>query len=364
MVADPGTDARAMERAVFLAQRGRGRTSPNPMVGAVVLSPTGVVVGQGFHERAGEAHAEVVALEAAGNRARGATLYCTLEPCSHHGRTGPCVDRIVASGITRVVASMRDPNPLVSGSGFEFLRAHGIDVQQGLREREAKHLNAPFVSWMTRRRPWVTVKTVVSADDFAGRANQRVQLTGDAANRYFHRERAEVDAIAVGAGTMLADNPHLTARRVYRERPLVRVLIDWRLRVPASARVFSTLQHGPVIMVVLRAEAAARAADEARLREAGAEIEPFDTRDLLPVLERLGARDVLSLLVEAGPGLHRAFAEADLIDRLQWVRTPVVLGHGVPAAWHTGAGRLPSASVREIALGDDLLMESDVHGID
>ena len=359
-----GADARAMERALFLAERGRGRTSPNPMVGAVVLSPTGIVVGQGFHERAGEAHAEVIALDAAGDRARGATLYCTLEPCSHHGRTGPCVDRIVAAGITRVVASMRDPNPLVSGGGFEFLRAHGIDVAVGLGEPQARRLNTPFVSWMTRRRPWVTVKTVVSADGFAGRADQRVPLTSDAANRYFHRERAEVDAIAVGAGTMLVDDPHLTARRVYRERPLVRVLIDWRLRVPATARVFSTLKEGPVIMVALRGEAEARPADAERLRAAGAEIEPFDTRDLLIVLERLGARGTLSLLVEAGPGLHRAFAEADLIDRLQWVRTPKVLGAGVPAAWHTGAGRLPRGAVREIALGEDILMESDVHGTD
>jgi diaminohydroxyphosphoribosylaminopyrimidine deaminase/5-amino-6-(5-phosphoribosylamino)uracil reductase len=357
-------DARAIERALFLAERGRGRTSPNPMVGAVVLSPAGVVVGQGHHAKAGEAHAEVVALDAAGDRARGATLYCTLEPCAHTGRTGPCVERIVAAGITRVVASMRDPNPLVSGTGFEFLRAHGVGVSAGLGEAEARRLNAPFVRWITRGRPWVTVKTVVSADGFAGRDDGRVHLTGEAANRFFHRERAEVDAIAVGSGTMRIDDPHLTARRVYRERPLLRVLFDWRLRVPASARVFSTLAEGPVIMVVLRGEVESRQRDVEQLRAAGAEFELFDARDLAAVLDRLGNRGVLSLLVEAGPRLHRAFAEADLIDRLQWVRTPAVLGQGIPEAWHAGAGSLPGGSTRHLALGDDILMETDVHRTD
>jgi len=357
-------DARAIERALFLAERGRGRTSPNPMVGAVVISATGIVVGQGHHARAGEAHAEVVALDAAGDRAPGATLYCTLEPCCHVGRTGPCVERIVAAGITRVVASMRDPNPLVAGKGFAYLRERGIDVMEGPGAAVAQRLNAPFVSWITRHRPWVTVKTVVSADGFAGRADRRVPLTGDAANRYFHRERAEVDAIAVGSGTMLADDPLLTARRVYRERPLVRVLIDWHLRVSASARVFSTLQQGPVIMMVLRAEFEARRDAADRLKIAGAEFELFESRDLGGMLDRLAGRGVQSLLVEAGPELHRAFADADLIDRLQWVRTPTVLGEGIPAVWHPGAGTLASGGTHELAIGSDILMESDVHRID
>ena len=357
------TDARAIERALFLANRGRGRTSPNPMVGAVVVSPDGIVVGQGYHERAGEAHAEVVALNVAKGRARGATLYCTLEPCCHVGRTGPCVERIVASGITRVVASMRDPNPLVSGKGFAYLRDHGIDVVEGPGEPAAQRLNAPFVSWMTRRRPFVIVKTVVSADGFAGLEDRRVPLTGDAANRYFHRERAEVDALAVGSNTILVDDPQLTARRVYRERPLVRVVIDWRLRVPSSARVFSTLQEGPVIMVGLRREFVARQREADALAAAGAEFELFDTRDLLALLDRLGGRGVQSLLVEAGPTLHRAFAEAGQIDRLQWVRTRKVLGAGVPAVWHQGAGTLEPSARRELVLGDDILMESDVHRI-
>ena len=357
-------DARFMERALFLAERGRGRTSPNPMVGAVVVSREGVVVGQGAHERAGAAHAEVVALDAAGPLASGATLYCTLEPCCHVGRTGPCVERIVAAGITRVVASMADPNPRVAGGGFAYLRARGVTVAAGEGGREAARLNAPFITWMTRHRPFVTVKTVVSADGFVGRATGRARLTSPAADRYFHRQRAEVDAMAVGANTVLVDDPFLTARLAYRARPFVRVIFDWRMRVPAAARVFSTRSEGSVIMMVSRHEAERRPDDAGRLRAAGAALELLDTRDLAPALRRLADLDVLSLLVEAGPTLHAAFAEADLIDRSQWVRTPVALGAGVAAYGIPRDGRLPAALVRRVELGEDLLVESDVHGID
>jgi diaminohydroxyphosphoribosylaminopyrimidine deaminase/5-amino-6-(5-phosphoribosylamino)uracil reductase len=363
MVTDTA-DARFMSRALFLAERGRGRTSPNPMVGAVVVSPEGIVVGQGAHVRAGEPHAEVIALAAAGHRAMDATLYCTLEPCCHTGRTGPCAERIVMSGVARVVAAMRDPNPRVAGGGFAYLLAHDVTVAEGEGARDAARLNAPFLTWITKHRPFVIVKTVVSADGFVGRTGGRVQLTGPVADRYFHRQRAEVDAIAVGANTVLVDDPLLTARLVYRARPLMRVVFDWRMRVTASARVFSTLEEGPVIMMVSRHEAERRPEDAARLRAAGAELELLDTRDLGVALHRLAGRDVLSLLVEAGPTLHAEFAEADLIDRSQWVRTPAKLVRGVPAYGIARHGRLPSVTVREIVLGEDVLVESDVHGFD
>jgi diaminohydroxyphosphoribosylaminopyrimidine deaminase/5-amino-6-(5-phosphoribosylamino)uracil reductase len=305
-----------------------------------------------------------VALEAAGRRAAGATLYCTLEPCCHVGRTGPCVERIVAAGIARVVAAMPDPNPRVSGGGFAYLRAHGVAVAAGEGARAAARLNAPFLTWMTKQRPFVIVKTVVSADGFVGHATGRAQLTSPAADRYFHRQRADVDAIGVGAGTVLADDPQLTARLAYRARPLVRVIFDWRMRVPASARVFSTRSDGPVIMMVSRSEVERRTEDAGRLRAAGAELELLDTRDLAQALRRLADRGVLSLLVEAGPTLHAAFADADLIDRSQWVRTPVMLGTGVPAYVVPRDVRRPASAVREVVLGEDLLVESDVHGID
>jgi len=353
-----------MARALFLAERGRGRTSPNPMVGAVLVSASGVVVGQGAHLAAGGAHAEVAAIEAAGTRAAGATLYCTLEPCCHVGRTGPCVDRIIAAGVSRVIAAMEDPNPRVAGGGFRFLRAHGLAVEVGDGEAAARRLNAPFLTWIARGRPFVIAKSVMSADGFAGRRNARVALTGRIADRFFHRQRAEVDAIAVGADTVLIDDPQLTARLVYRDRPLVRVLFDWRLRIPASARVFSTLRAGPVIMIVSREAALGRPDAEQACRAAGAEVDVMEQRDLANVLARLARREVLSLLVEGGPAIQTAFLAAGLIDRVQVVRTPVVLGEGVPALRLPGLAGHQAGAIRETILGDDVLVESDVHRTD
>ena len=199
--AEDAEDMEFMDRAFFLAERGRGRTTPNPLVGAVVVTPDGVVVGQGAHLEAGGPHAEVVALDVAGARARGATLYCTLEPCSHTGRTGPCVERIAAAGVARVVAAVTDPNPRVAGRGFEVLRARGIDVVDGIGAAEAARQNAAFFTWIAHGRPFVTLKSAVSSDGFVGRRDRRVELTGPAANRFLQRERAAFDAIAVGSGT-------------------------------------------------------------------------------------------------------------------------------------------------------------------
>lgn len=350
-----------MARALFLAERGRGRTSPNPIVGAVIASPDGVVVGQGAHLGAGGPHAEIVALEMAGGRARGATLYCTLEPCAHTGRTGPCVERIVAAGVARVVAAVQDPNPRVAGRGVEFLRAHGTDVVLDLGRDQARAQNAAFFTWVTRRRPFVIVKSAVSADGFVGKPDRRVQLTGPAADRYFHRQRAEVDAIAVGSGTVLADDPLLTPRGVFRERPLTRVLFDRRARIPANARVFSTLTAGPVIMIVSGTPTAGDRSRLAALETRGVVIDRSGERSLSEVLAHLADRGILSLLVEGGPTLQQAFIGQRLVDRLQWVVTPRNLGSGVPAASRDG---LDVEEPRITALGDDVLMEIDVHGSD
>ena len=186
-----------MRRALFLAERGRGRTTPNPIVGAVIVSPDGVVVGQGAHLQAGGPHAEVAAIEAAGEAARGATLYCTLEPCSHTGRTGPCAVRVAEAGISRVVVAVADPNPRVSGQGIAYMREHGIDVVTGVAEGEARAQHAPFFTWVTEHRPFVIVKAAATLDGYVGRPTDRVKLTGPVADRYFHRQRAEVDAIAI-----------------------------------------------------------------------------------------------------------------------------------------------------------------------
>lgn len=353
-------DTKLMERALFLAERGRGRTTPNPLVGAVVVTPDGVVVGQGAHIAAGGPHAEVVALDHAGSRAQGATLYCTLEPCSHVGRTGPCVERIVAAGIARVVAAVTDPNPRVSGKGFAFLRERGIEVVEDVAQDEAARQNAAFLMWIAHGRPLVTLKAAVSADGFVGARDRRVRLTGPAANRFLQRERAEFDAIAVGSGTVLTDDPLLTARVAYRYRPLTRVIFDWRARVPVTARVFSTLGEGPVIMIVSAGAAEARRRELDQLEARGVAVQTFPQVALGPVVDWLGTREILSLLVEGGPALHDRFLEAGLADRVQWVVTPGRLEQGVPiGGWSRGA--LWSALPRTRVLGEDTLIEFDVH---
>ena len=352
-----------MERALFHAERGRGRTTPNPIVGAVVVSPDGVVVGQGAHLQAGGPHAEIVALGKAGAAARGATLYCTLEPCSHTGRTGPCVEAIVAAGIRRVVVAAGDPNPRVAGRGFAYLRQHQIDVTEDVGRAAATRQLRPFFTWVEQRRPFLTLKTATTADGFVGRPGERVAITGDVANRYFHRQRAEVDAIAVGANTVLADDPLLTAREVYRFRPLARVIVDWRARVPSSARVFSTLRGGPVIMVVL-ADVLKRTPEYlAGLVGSGVAIETFETLDLGAVAARLAARELMWVLVEGGPALQNAFVEAGLVDRIQWVQSPDALGAGVPMSTALAAQAARLRPVVDVRLGRDWLREFDVHGI-
>jgi diaminohydroxyphosphoribosylaminopyrimidine deaminase/5-amino-6-(5-phosphoribosylamino)uracil reductase len=367
VTADRDVDVVFMERALFWAERGRGRTTPNPIVGAVVVSPDGVVVGQGAHMAAGGPHAEVVALGAAGSRARGGTLYCTLEPCSHVGdrRTGPCVEPIVAAGIRRVVGAVTDPNPRVAGQGFAYLREHGVEVTSGILAERASALNAPFFTWIARRRPFVIAKVATSRDRFVGQSTVRVRLTGPEADRHFHRQRSEIDAIAVGSGTVLADDPELTARGAYRHRPLVRVLFDWRGRIPPTARVFSTLDSGPVIMMVTRRALEADPGRTAALEARGVIVEAAETRDLRSALERLAAREVVTLLVEGGPALHDALAEAELIDRAQWVVTPRTLGSGVPLApMFSRLVTPPHEPSRVTRLGQDVLIEFDVHGTD
>jgi diaminohydroxyphosphoribosylaminopyrimidine deaminase/5-amino-6-(5-phosphoribosylamino)uracil reductase len=354
-------DAAFMERALFWAERGRGRTTPNPIVGAVVVTPDGIVVGQGAHLVAGGPHAEIVALDEAGARAAGATLYCTLEPCCHVGRTGPCVERIVAARIARVVASVQDPNPRVAGRGFDYLSQRGIAVERGVGAEEASRQNAPFLTWIRHQRPFVIVKAAVSADGFVGSRDHRVKLTGDIADRWFQRQRAEVDAIAVGGGTVVVDDPLLTARDVFRPRPLTRVIFDWEARINTDARVFSTVGEGPVIMVVLDEALRRREAYVEALAGRGVTVEQFSGRDLAELMGRLAAQGVLSLLVEGGPSLQSAFADAGLVDRVQRVDTPQRLGGSVEAPPVVMVASPPD---RQITLGVDVLNEFDVHRID
>ena len=357
------SDADYMRRALFHARRAEGVTTPNPLVGAVVVSPDGVVVGQGRHPRAGEPHAEVFALQDAGAPARGATMFVTLEPCCHHGRTGPCTQRIIAAGITRVVAAMTDPNPLVNGHGFAELRAHGIQVDVGLLGDEAARMNRAFAMVQTQGRPLIIAKVATSLDSrIAAAPGVRTAISSAEANRRTQRLRGAVDAVAVGSGTMVVDDPLLTARDCYRVRPLARVMFDRRLRTPPAARVFSTLDAGPVIILTTAEAVRQHPERAAALQLAGANL--IEGTGALPVDIRALVRwDISTLLLEGGGTLHAAAWQAGIVDRVIVIVAPTVLGE--QGAKFFGGIPVPLSQlipVRVETLGPDVWMEADVHG--
>ncbi len=356
-------DARLMERALFLAGRARGLTSPNPMVGAVVATPDGRVLGAGFHARAGEPHAEVHALREAGAAARGATLFCTLEPCCHHGRTPPCVERVVDAGIARVVAATADPNPRVSGGGFRYLEAHGVRVDVGVGRIEAERLNRPFFTAMRAGRPWVIAKAALSADGWMAAApGCRTRLSGAAANRRSQALRAEVDAVAVGSSTVMADDPLLTCREVFRGRPLSRVVFDRRLRVSAEARLFTTLDRGPVYLVTDQDHAGAKAAHVRRLTDAGVTVLALPDGAMAGAFSAMLHYGIQSVLLEGGPTLQRAALAAGLVDTVRVIVGTRMLGPGGVPWIDPGELGIPFLSdLRIDPCGADVIVEGDVH---
>ncbi|HTH26057.1 MAG TPA: bifunctional diaminohydroxyphosphoribosylaminopyrimidine deaminase/5-amino-6-(5-phosphoribosylamino)uracil reductase RibD [Vicinamibacterales bacterium] len=357
------TDADFMRRALFHAGRSVGVTTPNPLVGAIIVSPDGVVVGQGRHPRAGEPHAEVFAIDDAGDRTRGATLFVNLEPCCHTGRTGPCTERIIAAGIKRVVAAMPDPNPLVSGKGFDALRAHGVHVDVGLLGDEALRLNRAFMLVHREHRPMVIAKAATSLDArIAAAPGVRTPLTSAAANRRTQRLRATVDAVAIGSGTLLADDPILTVRDCYRLRPLARVVFDRRLRTPATARLFSTLDAGPVIIVTTAAAVGGHPERARALKAAGATLIE-GVGDLRQDLRALVPFEISTLLLEGGALMHAAAWQAGVIDRVHVIVAPTALGEGGVRLFDGIDLALSELiPVKVEMLGPDAWMEADVHG--
>lgn len=322
-------DIRYMRRALRLAARGQGRTGPNPMVGAVVVSK-GRVVGEGFHRQAGGPHAEVVALRAAGARARGGTLYVTLEPCSHtRKRTPPCVPAILAAGIRRVVAAMRDPNPRVNGDGLRRLARAGLRVAVGCLAQEAERLNDGYIHRMRRGRPLVILKMAVTLDGkTATAAGESRWITGPAARRDAHRLRSEVDAVMVGVNTVLADDPQLTARssRPVTRQPL-RVIMDSALRIPITARVVSPrLRHGTLIATTRHAPRARLV----RLRRRGISVLPLPAEkgrvSLRACLRHLARLGINRMLIEGGSELAASALRAGVVDRLRLYIAPRLLG--------------------------------------
>jgi diaminohydroxyphosphoribosylaminopyrimidine deaminase / 5-amino-6-(5-phosphoribosylamino)uracil reductase len=359
-------DLALLQRAFRLAERGRGQTSPNPMVGAVVAAADGRVAGEGYHHRAGTPHAEVHALDAAGERARGATLYCTLEPCCHVGRTGPCAARIAEAGIIRVVAAATDPNPRVAGGGFAYLRAHGIEVEADVAPRQAARQNAAFFTFMRKRRPFVLFKAAVSLDGrIAAAAGTRTQISGRDAQQDTQRLRSEMDGIGVGSGTVLADDPVLTVREVYRALPFARVVFDRRLRTPPTARLFTTLSDGPIVVLTDRARLRDSPDAVEALRRAGARIEALEDTSIAAGMGRLGELGVTSLLLEGGAALSAAVWDAGMIDRVRLYVAPTALGPaGVLLLDGRPMGTAALFDRRVEPCGDDVLIEGDVHRID
>ena len=313
-----------MARALQLAERGLWTTSPNPRVGCVLVQ-AGKIVGEGWHEKAGEPHAEVHALRAAGNRARGATAYVTLEPCSHTGRTPPCAEALIAAGISRVVAAMTDPNPLVAGQGLAMLRVAGIETASGLLENEADELNIGFVSRMTRGRPWLRLKAAASLDGKTALNNGVSQwITGPEARRDGQRWRARACAILTGIGTVRDDDPQLNVRDLDTPRQPLRVVVDSRLETPLTARI---LQGGPVLI----AGAIENAEKSALLRSTGAEVLILPNAagkvELKDLLEALGRRGINEVHAEAGFKLNGSLMREGLVDELLLYLAPCLIGH-------------------------------------
>ena len=372
-------DEAFLRQALELARRGIGLSSPNPNVGTVVVAENGEVVGTGTHTYDGLKHAEILALEQAGERARGATLYVNLEPCSHQGRTAPCVDAIIAAGIRRVIAGILDPNPLVSGRGFQRLREAGVSVASGLLVDECLHINEAFANYIRRRVPLVTLKTAMTLDGKIapppGESENPTALgsasvsggwiTSDVARAHVQELRHQNDAIMVGVGTIIADDPLLTDRSgLPRRRPLLRVIVDSRLRLPLESRLARTVQNDVLVVSSFAEEKRKQV-----LREHGIRVEqlrpatPDGRPDLIGLMQLLGELEITSLLIEGGAMINWAALHSGIVDKVFFYYAPKILaGTGsIPFATTTGYRSLSDAayvqSIRLHRFGEDFAVE-------
>jgi diaminohydroxyphosphoribosylaminopyrimidine deaminase/5-amino-6-(5-phosphoribosylamino)uracil reductase len=357
-----------MVRALELGRRAEGRTRPNPAVGAVIVRD-GRVVGEGFHPRAGEPHAEIFALRQAGELARGADLYVTLEPCSHQGRTGPCAEALIAAGIGRVFIGTEDPNPRVAGSGIARLREAGIPVHLGVLETECLRLIAPFAKHVTTGLPYVILKSAVTLDGKTATSTGDSQwISGPASRERVHRLRDRVDGIMVGIGTVLRDNPRLTTRLPEEGgRDATRIVVDTSLRIPEDAAILTVRSEAPTVIATTRLAPEAKVA---RLRAKGIEVltvpEGGGRIDLADLMRQLGARGMQSILLEGGSALNASALESGLVDWVMVFVAPMLVGgedgKGIFAG--QGVARLVDAirlgDVRVSRFGDDILIEGEV----
>jgi len=346
-------DEQHLRRALELAREGIGLTSPNPCVGAVVVDPAGSVVGEGSHTYEGRKHAEILALEQAGEKARGATLYINLEPCCHQGRTGPCVNAIGAAGIGRVVACMNDSNPRVSGKGFELLRDSGVDVSVGLFEKEARKLNEAFAKYIRTRTPLVTLKSAMTLDGkiapppseshnptaLGAAEATRGWITGETARAHVQELRHQHDAILVGVGTVVADDPILTDRSGRpRRRPLLRVILDSRLRLPLHSRVVKTANNDVLVLCSFAEERRIRELQELGIRVERGPSAANGRPEMRSLVRCLGEMDITSLLIEGGATVNGAALSSGVVDKVFLYYAPKILAGAAAISWAGGAG--------------------------
>lgn len=331
-------------RAIKLARKGEGLVESDPMVGSVIVRGNRII-GEGWHRRFGSPHAEVEALRSCKSNPRGATCYVTLEPCNHHGKTPPCTDALIAAGIARVVAAIRDPNPLVDGDGFAKLRKAGIKVDVGVCAELAGEIIAPFATRMLHQRPYVIAKWAQSLDGkLATRTGDSKWISGEASRRRVHQLRARVDAILVGSGTVLRDDPLLTARGVPKRRTALRVVLDRRLRIPEKCRLMATIGDAPVLIFTSTDKAGSARAK--RLRRKGVAVESVPpvrgALSLQSILKHLASRDVTNLMVEGGPTILNAFLDQRLVDEAHvFVAPKLIGGKDAPSVWMCdGAARI------------------------
>jgi diaminohydroxyphosphoribosylaminopyrimidine deaminase/5-amino-6-(5-phosphoribosylamino)uracil reductase len=355
-------DEKWMKRTLRLAQSGRGRTSPNPMVGAVLVK-RGRAVGEGYHARIGEAHAEIIALRQAGKKAKGAVLYINLEPCTHYGRTPPCVPQVIKAGVKRVVIGMEDPNPVVHGKGIEALRKFGLDVKVGVLEKECRRLNEAFCKYILKKEPFVVLKVAATLDGkIATRNGDSKWISGEASRRFVHKVRDQVDGVLVGIGTILRDDPMLTARRKEGREPY-RIVLDSRLRIPEEAKVF---EHSPSEVILATTGSAPQEKIE-RLRKRGVRVLIIDSREgrvnLRSCLSKLGEIGVMNLLVEGGSQVNGSFLDEGLIDKFLLFLSPKLMGdpQALGIFGRGGVSNLEEAlAVKEIKtkrIGEDIFVE-------
>ena len=360
-----------MREALNLARVAEGRTSPNPPVGAVIVA-NGQIVGKGYHPKAGEPHAEVFALQEAGDKAWGADAFVTLEPCSHQGRTGPCCDALIAAGIRRVFVGICDPNPLVNGRGIKRLRAAGLDVITGVLEEECRYLCAPFIKHVLSARPLVILKSAITLDGKTATSTGASQwITGPESRAHVHQMRDRVDAIMVGIGTVNADNPRLTTRLEHQKgHDPVRVVLDSSLRIDLNAAL---IQHDSAAPTLIFTSSRAEQSKVAQLNAcAGVEVievpHASDGRvELGAVLDALGQREIQSVLVEGGAALNQELLQHKLVDRVMFYIAPKLLGGSDGYGIFSGAGpqtldaAQPLHNMRIQHIGTDILIEGEVH---